>query len=125
MSESLPPSASAVGAPLTPDEERTWASYAHLGGIIGFLPSLIIWLVYKDRSAFVGSEARKALNFMIGATIAWIAIYVLAVMFLPFPLPILLYFAVWAVVVVFSIQGFQSVQKAQPFKYPFSLDLVK
>jgi uncharacterized Tic20 family protein len=125
MSESLPPSAPAVGAPLPPDQERTWAGFAHLGGILGFLPSLIIWLVYKDRSALVGSEARKALNFMIGATIAWIAIYVVDLMFLPYPLGSLLNLAVWVVVVIFSIQGFQSAQKSQPYTYPFSLDLVK
>jgi len=124
MSESLPPSAPA-GAPLTPDQERTWASYAHLGGILGFLPSLIIWLVYKDRGPFVTSEARKALNFMITATIAWVAVYILDVIFLPWPLPGLLYLAIWVVVVIFSIQGFQSAQKGQPFKYPFSLELVK
>ena len=124
MSESLPPSAPA-GAPLTPEQERTWASYAHLGGILGFLPSLIIWLVYKDRGPFVTSEARKALNFMITATIAWVAVYFLALIFLRWPLPSLLYLAIWVVVVVFSIQGFQSAQKGQPFKYPFSLDLVK
>ena len=124
MSESLPPSAPA-GAPLTPEQERTWASYAHLGGILGFLPSLIIWLVYKDRGPFVTSEARKALNFMITATIAWVAVYILDVAFLPYLLASLLNLAIWVVVVVFSIQGFQSAQKGQPFKYPFSLELVK
>ena len=71
------------------------------------------------------SEARKALNFMITATIAWVAVYILALIFLPWPLPGLLYFAIWVVVVIFSVQGFQSAQKGQPFKYPFSLDLVK
>jgi len=124
MSESLPPSAPA-GAPLTPDQERTFASFAHLGGIIWILPSLIIWLVYKDRGPFVSSEAKKALNFMITATIAWVAVTVLDVAFLPYLLASLLNLAIWVVVVVFSIQGFQSAQKGQPFKYPFSLELVK
>jgi len=124
MSESLPPSAPA-GAPLTTDQERTWASYAHLGGILGFLPSLIIWLVYKDRGPFVTSEARKALNFMITATIAWVAVYILDVAFLPYLLASLPNLAIWVVVVIFSVQGFQSAQKGQPFKYPFSLELVK
>ena len=124
MSESLPLSAPA-GAPLTPDQERTFASFAHLGGIIWILPSLIIWLVYKDRGPFVSSEAKKALNFMITATIAWVAVTVLDVAFLPYLLASLLNLAIWVVVVVFSIQGFQSAQKGQPFKYPFSLELVK
>jgi uncharacterized Tic20 family protein len=124
MSESLPPSAPA-GAPLTPDQERTFASFAHLGGIVWILPSLIIWLLYKDRGPFVSSEAKKALNFMITATIAWVAVIVLDVAFLPYLLASLLNLAIWVVVVVFSIQGFQSAQKGQPFKYPFSLELVK
>jgi uncharacterized Tic20 family protein len=124
MSESLPPSAPA-GAPLTPDQERTFASFAHLGGIIWILPSLIIWLVYKDRGPFVSSEAKKALNFMITVTIAWVAVIVLDVAFLPYLLASLLELAILVVVVVFSIQGFLSAQKGQPFKYPFSLDLVK
>ena len=124
MSESLPPSAPA-GAPLTPEQERSWASFAHLGGILGFLPSLIIWLVYKDRAAFVGSEAKKALNFMITATIALIALRILDALFLPFGIVALLNLAIWVVMVVFSIQGFQSAQKGQPYTYPFSLELVK
>jgi uncharacterized Tic20 family protein len=123
MSESLPPSAPA-GAPLTPDQERTWASYAHLGGILGFLPSLIIWLVYKDRGPFVTSEARKALNFQITVILAWIVIAVLTTAFLH-AVGSLLYLALWVADIIFSVQGFQSAQKGQPFKYPLSLELVK
>jgi uncharacterized Tic20 family protein len=73
----------------------------------------------------VTSEARTALNFMITATIAWVAVFVLDVAFLPYFLASLLNLAIWVAVVVFSIQGFQSAQKGQPFKYPFSLELVK
>jgi len=121
MSESLPPSAPA-GAPLAPDQERMWAGLAHLGGIIWFLPALIIWLVFKQRSAFVGEEARKALNFQLPFFAAWVVVWILS-MFLPGVL--LVGFVIWIVLVIFSIQGFLSAQKGQPFKYPFSLDLVK
>lgn len=124
MSESLPPSAPA-GAPLAPDQERMWAGLAHLGGIIWFIPALIIWLVFKQRSAFVGVEALKALNFQITLTAAWVAVQILNVVFLPGFLAWLLGFAIWIVLLIFSIQGFLSAQKGQPFKYPFSLDLVK
>ena len=65
-------------APLTPAEDNQWASFAHLGGIISFLPSLIIWLVFKDRGAFTNAEAKEALNFQITIAIAhvvnWIVI---------------------------------------------------
>ena len=42
-----------------------WGSFAHLGGVLGFLPSLIIWLVFKDRGSFTDTEAKEALNFQI------------------------------------------------------------
>jgi len=56
-------------APLTEAEDKQWASFAHFGGILGFLPSLIIWLVFKDRGAKTNVEAKEALNWQI----TWIA----------------------------------------------------
>ena len=29
-------------------QERTWALFSHLGGLLGFVPSLVIWLVKKE-----------------------------------------------------------------------------
>ena len=55
----------AAAAPLTPEQDIQWGSFAHLGGILGFLPSLIIWLVFKDRGSFTNTEAKEALNFQI------------------------------------------------------------
>ena len=43
------PAAPAPAAPLSHEQDLQWASFAHLGGILGLLPSLIIWLVFKDR----------------------------------------------------------------------------
>lgn len=118
-----PPQPPAAGAaqPLTDDETRQWASWAHLGGILGFLPSLIIWLVYKDRSAFVAQESKTALNFQLTLLIGYVVITVAS-----FLLPI--YFVTWLIWiagVVFSIIGFQTVQRGAAYKYPFSLDLIK
>lgn len=110
------------GAQLSDDETRQWASWAHLGGIIGFLPSLIIWLVYKDRSAFVAQESKAALNFQITATIGYIVANILANVV---PFAYLLTLAIWVVAVIFSIQGFQAVQRGQGYKYPFSLEIIK
>src|SRR5450756_1639882 len=56
MSDFNPPTPPPVGPPGTPGaapvplsdaETRQWAGFAHLGGILWFLPSLIIWLMYK------------------------------------------------------------------------------
>ena len=43
------PYAQPAAAPLDPAQDKQWASFAHLGGILWILPSLIIWLVFKDR----------------------------------------------------------------------------
>lgn len=110
-----------TGAPLSDDETRQWASFAHLGGILGFLPSLVIWLIYKDRSAFVAQESKTALNFQITVTIGYVAFGILGI-FLPFGF---LGTLLWIASLVFSIMGYQAVQRGQAYKYPFALELIK
>lgn len=124
MSQSLPPQPPAGGTaqPLNDAETRQWAGFAHLGGILGFLPSLIIWLVFRERSAFVDQEAKKALNFQITLAIGYVALSILN-----FVVPVfgLFNLAIWVVGVIFSVLGFQAVNRGQAYKYPFSLELVK
>ncbi|MGV8965296.1 MAG: DUF4870 domain-containing protein [Cellulomonas sp.] len=108
--------------PLDDAQTRQWAGLAHLGGIFGFLPSLIIWLVYRERSAFVGQEARVALNFQITVLIGYVAASILNSIV---PFVGLLNFAIWVMAIIFSIQGYQAVQRGQGYRYPFSLDLIK
>jgi hypothetical protein len=49
--------------PMRADEEKLWAIGAHLGGLVlGFLAPLIVWLVFKDRSAFLDRTGKEALN---------------------------------------------------------------
>lgn len=111
--------------PLSDAETRQWAGLAHLLGILGFLPSLIIYLVYKDRSVFVGQEARAALNFQITLVLAHIANQILNSVLPAFYPGGLATTAIWIVGLVFSVIGFQTVNKGQAYKYPFSLELVK
>ncbi|MDM4761819.1 DUF4870 domain-containing protein [Galbitalea sp. SE-J8] len=117
--------------PLSQADDRQWASFAHLGGIIGFLPSLIIWLVFKDRGTFTNQEAKEALNFQITALIAWVALFIItsiltAVTFgiFGFIAP-LLYLALAVVIIIFSIQGFLKAKDGVAYRYPFALRLIK
>jgi uncharacterized protein len=49
--------------PMRPDEEKLWAIGAHLGPLVlGFLAPLIVWLVFRDRSAFLDRTGKEALN---------------------------------------------------------------
>lgn len=119
-----PPSYGAP-APLDDAQTRQWAGLAHLGGIIGFLPSLIIWLVFRERSGFVDQEAKKALNFQITVVIGWVAAGIVGALPVVGLLGSLLSLAVWVTSIVFSVQGYQAVQRGQAYKYPVTLDLVK
>ena len=73
MTEATP----APAAPLTEAEDKQWASFAHLGGILWILPSLIIFLVFKDRGAKTRVESKEALNWQITAAIALVALWII------------------------------------------------
>ena len=34
-------------------QEQTWAMLCHLGGLFGFIPPLVIWLIKKEESALI------------------------------------------------------------------------
>ncbi|MGW6129797.1 DUF4870 domain-containing protein [Cellulomonas sp. NPDC055163] len=119
------PPAGHTAAPLTDAETRQWAGLAHLGGILWIIPGLIIWLVFRARSAFVDQEGKKAVNFQITLLLASIVLSVVRSV-LPFDaLWNLAQFALWVVSIIFSIQGYLAVQRGQAYRYPFSLELIK
>ncbi len=79
-----------TGAALSPADERLWGMLAHLltlivavlsSGFLGFVAALVIYLVYKDRSAYVRRHAANALNVqiavLIGAVISFVLMFVL------------------------------------------------
>ena len=123
MTETPPPAAAAPqpAAPLTEAEDRQWASFAHLGGILGFLPSLIIWLIFKDRGAFTNVEAKEALNFQITLVIGYIIGAILTFVIIGG----LISLAVWVIGIIFSILGFLKAKDGVAYRYPFAIRLIK
>ena len=127
-------------APLDPTEEQLWASLAHFGNILGFIPALLILLLMKGRSARVGTEAKEALNWSITVAIALAVLGVVdsvagslgaaspggagigtALIGL---LIGLLTAAVVVVNILFSIIGGTRVAQGGSYRYPYSLRLV-
>lgn len=52
-------------------DDKNIVVLTHLGGaVFSFIPSLIVWLLKKDENAFIGEQAREALNFQITVVIA-------------------------------------------------------
>ena len=115
------PAQPVAAAPLTPEQDIQWGSFAHLGGILGALPALIIWLVFKDRGSFTNTEGKEALNFQItilmGYVIGWILSFILIGVFLVW--------ALWIVGVVFSIIAFMKAKDGVHYRYPFAVRLIK
>src|SRR3954452_15702927 len=104
-----PYSAAAPGSPLSPTEDRQWASFAHFGGVLTFLPPLIIWLIFKDRGPLTNQEGKESLNFQLTLVIAQVANFLLGVL-LSFAtaglwgfVQLLIAWAIWIVGVVFAI----------------------
>ena len=125
-----PYSTPVVAPPLSEADDRQWASLAHLGGILSFLPALIIWLVFKDRGRFSSTEAKEALNFQITLLIGYVAINVAAFILAIFTfglggLLVGLAWLLWVAGVIFSIMGFLKAKDGQNYRYPFALRLVK
>ncbi|QYH35943.1 DUF4870 domain-containing protein [Salinibacterium sp. M195] len=132
MTDATPqPAAPQPAAPLTEAEDKQWASFAHLGGIISFPPALIIWLVFKARGAFTNTEAKEALNFQITLAIAQVALFIIGSILTVVTLGLfaivqtLLSFAIWAVGLIFSIIGFTKAKDGEHYRYPFALRLIK
>ena len=102
-------------APVSPSDTRMWSLFAHLGGIFfGFIPSLIIYVIYKDRDPFIRRHATQALNFQIIMTIAYVISWMLTGLFIGF----LLVPAVGIVVIVFSIMAAVAANKGEEYTYP-------
>lgn len=122
------PAAPQPAPPLTEAEDKQWASFAHFGGVLGILPSLIIWLIFKDRGAKTNVEGKEALNFQIGVTIVQIALYILGTILAFVLIGFLFYFLaflVWVAMVIFSILGGVKVNGGGSYRYPVSIRLIK
>jgi len=123
------PAAPQPAAPLTAAEDKQWASFAHFGGILWLLPSLIIYLVFKDRGALTRQESKEALNwqitwiaadivsFILGMITVWFGIGIIFLTIIPWILYILN--------VVFSILGGVKVNSGGSYRYPVSIRLIK
>ncbi len=131
----------AAAQPLSPADEKLWSTLAHVGNIIGFLPSLLIFLILGPRGAHVRTESREALNFVITAIIGIVALNIVgaivSVIYFQLPSGIdvifgllglllnLVEFAIYILLVVFSIVAAVRVNAGGSYRYPFALRLIK
>ncbi len=127
-----PPPSYPVAQPLSPSDERLYSTLIHVGGIFfGFIPSLIGYLVLKDRSAFVRDNSRNALNFQITWVGVQVANFILGVILSIVTLGVwgliqgLIALAGWVVVVVFSIIAAVASNRGEVYRYPLTIPIIK
>ena len=125
----------APAAPLSESDDKLWASLAHFGGLLYILPSLLIYLILKDRGPRVRVESKEALNwqitFLIGEVILWILSGILsAALFLTPAYGIAVFIGFlpllwWIVNAILSILGGIKVNGGGSYRYPFAFRFIK
>ena len=133
-----PPAAygSSSARPLSSSEERTWAIFAHLSapiafllsaGSLNFLGPLIIWAIFKDRSALVRSASAGSFNFNVSIWIINAVAGLLAVLTLGFGL--LLAIPVWittfVVAAIMHIMAAVKASNGEAYTYPLQIPILK
>ncbi len=111
------------------NDANQMAMLAHLLGIVGFIPSLIIWQVKKE-IPFVAQEAKEALNFQISVGIVFVGLWILSAMLLFIFWPLYMLFhvlalGVWVANIVFCILGAMKAKDGIAYRYPFAIRLIK
>jgi uncharacterized protein len=119
----------AAAVPGLTENERTWGMLAHLSALLGVvvpvvgcvLGPLVVWLGRRDQSSFVEGQAKEALNFNISVFLAMMVCFLLALVFVGFILGAALFVAWLVMTLVAAIKASEGI----PYRYPFSLRLVK
>lgn len=107
--------------PLSPADEKLWATLIHIGGIIfGFLPALIGYLVLKDKGPFIRGHSATALNFQITLLIAYVVGTILTFIIIG----VFILAAAWVCAIVFGIIAAVKANQGQPYVYPIAIKFV-
>jgi uncharacterized Tic20 family protein len=127
-------------APFSAEADRQAALVAHLGGILGPLPSLVLFLGFRERGPLVHEESKEALNWQITWCLAALAVQVALVGAIGGVLAALLPGLGWTVQALLSlvpwllylvnvalsvVAGIRIGQGAAGHRYPFALRLLK
>ena len=108
--------------PLSPSDEKLWATLTHVGGIVfHWLAPLVAYLVLKDRGPFVRWHTRQALNFQLTLLLAYIAGFVLSLVFIGF----FVILAAFVLNIVFGIIAAMAANRGEFYKYPIAIEFVK
>lgn len=110
--------------PLTPSEDRQWATLAHFGALLGFLPSLVIFLVFRYRGPFTAQESKEALNFTLPPTALAIVANLLALLPGIGGIFGIIAVVIWLFMTISGVNAGIQCNKGRPYRYPLNLRLI-
>jgi uncharacterized Tic20 family protein len=107
--------------PMSPQDQRLWATLTHIGGIFfPILVPLIAFLVLKDRGAFIAEHTKTALNFHITVIIGYLIAGLLTLVLIGF----FLIFAIAILVIVFGIIAATKANAGEKYEYPLTIRFI-
>ncbi|MCR2783317.1 MULTISPECIES: DUF4870 domain-containing protein [unclassified Microbacterium] len=108
--------------PMSPADEKMWATLVHIGGVFfGFLPALIGYLILRDRGPFVRAHTAQALNFQLTVLIGLVAGGILVFLLIG----VLVLIVVAVLDVVYSIIAGVKAGQGQWYRYPMTIQFVR
>lgn len=108
--------------PMSPSDEKLWATLVHIGGIFfGPIPALIGYLVLKDRGPFVRAHTQTALNFQLTMLIGSFAGIILSFVLIGF----FVLMAIGVLIIVFGIIAAVKANKGEYYSYPLTIPFIK
>jgi uncharacterized Tic20 family protein len=105
---------------LSENDERTCTALGNILGILGFIPSLVMFLVMGARSPFLKRNMKFALNFQITMLMA----DVIGALTLFAGIGGLILLAAWVLRLVFSILAFVKTTEGDDYKYPVTINFI-
>jgi uncharacterized Tic20 family protein len=116
-----------MNAPMSEEEERQWAMFAHIGTFSSmFVPlgniiaPIVIWQLKKNESPFVVEQAKESLNFqitlMIYAVISFLLVFIVIGFFLIFGL------VIFGLIIVI-VAGVKA-NDGEHYRYPMSIRFI-
>jgi uncharacterized Tic20 family protein len=110
---------------MQPDDERLWATLAHLSAFLGFvgipvIGPLVIFLIFGNRSQYVRHHSAEALNFnitMLGAAIVSGLLILVVIGLILLPIIALTWFILTIVATIAANHG-------EWYRYPLTIRLV-
>ncbi len=122
--------------PMLESEARTWAMLAHIlavvaalfsGGTLAFIAPLLVWLIYKDRSALVAHHGKDNLNLQLTVLVGGVAAFLLGLLMMVIGLFITL--PVWGLYALYAfimmiVAGVKANQ-GEYYSIPFKINFIK